>query len=89
MTNGIASIKHEIAALKDQCVDVIYHPHSSYRMVTHGKAKITQLYDNFFEICIDTKEYGSYKTTISYIDVYTHACIIQPHIEEKKPASSL
>lgn len=65
-------------------VDIVYHPHSSYRMVKEGNACIRGVYDNFFEVEIRTSLYGNYRTTISYIDLYTHACKISLHEEEIK-----
>lgn len=67
-------------------VDIIYHPHTSYRMLKEGNAIVRNVYDNFFEVEIFTKIYGSYKTTISYVDLYTGACNITLHNEEIKTA---
>ena len=79
---NMQEIKDQIHSLLGKEVDIVDHPHSTYRMIKHGKAKITAIYDNFFEVLIDTKEYGSYKTTISYIDIYTNSCLIKLHQEE-------
>lgn len=81
--DALAQVKAEIAGFQGQNVDIIYHPHSSYRMTKQGDAKIGALYSHFFEVEIHTKEFGSYKTTITYLDVYTKSCIIQPHKEEE------
>lgn len=78
----VNEIKKEISSWLDKEVDIIDHPHSSYRIIKSGKARITKIYDKFFEVLIETKEYGSYKTTISYIDIYTNSCAIHLHQEE-------
>lgn len=75
----LAQVKAEIAKYQGTAVDIIYHPHSSYRMIKQGGARIGALFPHFFEVEIQTKEFGSYKTTITYLDVYTKSCIIQPH----------
>lgn len=75
----LAQVKAEIAKYQGTAVDIIYHPHSSYRMIKQGGARIGTLFPHFFEVEIQTKEFGSYKTTITYLDVYTKSCIIQPH----------
>lgn len=82
----VAQIKEEIAKLKGQRVDIVYHPHSTYRMIKQGDAKVTALFRHFFEVEVDTKEYGTYKTTITYLDVYTKSCVICAH-KENQPES--
>jgi len=83
MENFLSDIKSEIAALQGQAVDIIYHPHSAYRMMKQGDARIGKLFEHFFEVEIHTKDYGSYKTTITYLDVYTKSCKVIPHKEEQ------
>lgn len=78
----IDDIKTQMKQWQNQEVDIVYHPFSNYRMMKYGKAKIRQLYDNFFEVEVFTKEYGSYRTTISYIDVYTGGCKVMLHMHE-------
>lgn len=86
MVDELIKIKENIYKWQGKEVDIIYHPHSTYRMIKQGNAKIGALYDHFFEVEIDTKEYGIYKTTITYLDVYTQSCHIQEH-KENQPES--
>lgn len=86
MPETLNDYQNQIQAWKGQCVDIIYHPHASYRMLKEGNAIIRNVYDNFFEVEIFTKLYGSYKTTISYVDLYTGTCKISLHEETKKVA---
>lgn len=83
MEDCLTRIKSEIAQWKGKEVDIIYHPHSTYRMIKQGNVKIGKLYDHFFEIEVDTKEYGTYKTTITYLDVFTQSCQISRHKENQ------
>lgn len=81
MEESLAEIKAKLAKWQGKEVDIIYHPHSTYRMIKQGNVKIGRLYDHFFEIEIDTKEYGKYHTTITYLDVFTKSCLITVHEE--------
>lgn len=82
MEEGIKQIKEQLRQWQGKEVDIIYHPHSTYRMIKQGNVTIGKLYDHFFEIEVDTKEYGSYRTTITYLDVYTKSCQIKIHQED-------
>lgn len=79
MPQTLAQYKDMIHSWKEKEVDIIYHPHSTYRMIKEGKAIIKNTYPNFFEVEIYTELYGSYKTTISYVDLFTGACRISLH----------
>lgn len=79
MKKSIEEYRDLITSWKNQEVDIIYHPHTTYRLVKEGKAIITNAYSNFFEIEIFTETYGSYHTTISYKDLYTQVCKISLH----------
>lgn len=83
MDDTLTTIKKKIQALQGTEVDIIYHPHSAYRMIKQGNVKIGTCYDHFFEIEVDTKDYGRYKTTITYLDVYTQSCLIAKHKENQ------
>lgn len=84
MPEALRDYQNQIQTWKGEYVDIIYHPHASYRMLKEGNAIIRNVFDNFFEVEIFTKQYGSYKTTISYVDLYTGACKISLHEETKK-----
>ena len=79
----LANITNMLAALLGKQIDIIYHPHSAYRMIKQGDARITRLYEHFFAVEIDTGTYGTYQTTITYRDVYTKSCIISVHKENQ------
>ncbi len=79
----LPNIKNMLAALQGKQIDIIYHPHSAYRMMKQGDARITHLYEHFFAVEIDTGAYGTYQTTITYLDVYTKSCIINEHKENQ------
>lgn len=71
----IAEIKDNIAAIRGETVDVYYQQGLGTRGSNIKNAIIGPAYDRFFEITVNVI-YGTYKTTINYTDVYTHACKI-------------
>lgn len=72
---AIEEIRLKIAASKGKVVDVYYQQGLGSRGNKLKNAVIGPAYDRFFEITVDVI-YGTYKTTINYTDVYTHACTI-------------
>lgn len=79
MPKTLPEWKEFIQSCKGKQVDIIYHPHASYRMIKEGDAIVRGVYANFFEVEIITDLYGSYRTTIRYVDLYTGACKIALH----------
>lgn len=71
----IAEIRERIASIKGKTVDVYYQQGLGTRGSEIKNVIIGPAYDRFFEITVDVN-YGTYKTTINYTDVYTHACKI-------------
>lgn len=71
----IAEIRNSIAAIEGETVDVYYQQGLGTRGSNIKNAIIGPAYDRFFEITVNVI-YGTYKTTINYTDVYTHACKI-------------
>lgn len=74
-TTAIEEIRENIAAIKGKTVDVYYQQGLGTRGNKIKNAIIGPAYDRFFEITVNVI-YGTYKTTINYTDVYTHACTI-------------
>lgn len=72
-------LRKELKQLEGTYIDIIYHPQSSYRRVEQRNVKMIQCYSCFFEIEVMTQTYGSYHTTINYMDVYTNSCVLRPH----------
>lgn len=72
----IAEIRKKISASQGMKVDVYYQQGIGTRSSEIKNAVIGPAYQRFFEIIVDVS-YGTYKTTINYTDVYTHACEIK------------
>lgn len=72
----IAEIKAKISASQGKKVNVYYQQGIGTRSSEIKNAIIGPAYPRFFEIIVDVS-YGTYKTTINYTDVYTHACEIE------------
>lgn len=83
MDTALTNIKETIKTFQGKRVDIIYHPHSAYRMVKQGDARIGKLFEHFFEVEVDTGDYGTYRTTITYLDIYTKSCKICEHKENQ------
>lgn len=76
-------LRNELKNMEGCYIDIIYHPQSSYRKVEQQNVKLIRCYACFFEIEVMTQTYGSYHTTINYMDVYTNSCVLQPHKEKE------
>lgn len=72
----IAEIRTKISASQGMKVDVYYQQGIGTRSSEIKNAVIGPAYERFFEVIVDVS-YGTYKTTINYTDVYTHACEIK------------
>lgn len=46
----VAKIKEEIAKLKGQRVDIVYHPHSTYRMIKQEMQKLPHCFAIFLKL---------------------------------------
>lgn len=69
MSDYMATIRKQIGMLENVPITLIYYPKVAYRREVKEHVIVRKAYTKFCDVEIFTKEYGSYHTTIAYIDI--------------------